>query len=118
MELFDALYSGTDFYAKYANADTLENFYGNLCRQPEKVQEQLIENSVRYLLLDKTTLADNRLAREDEGFLLENDRREDVVAALRTLPDIRVERVCAFNEHYDLVELSGTDSLCVDGEGN
>ncbi len=25
----------------------------------EKVQEQLIENSVRYLLLDKTTLADN-----------------------------------------------------------
>lgn len=118
LELFDALYSGTDFYAKYANADTLENFYGNLCRQPEKVQEQLIENSVRYLLLDKTTLADNRLAREDEGFLLENDRREDVVAALRTLPDIRVERVCAFNEHYDLVELSGTDSLCVDGEGN
>ena len=96
--LFDALYSGTDFYAKYANADTLENFYGNLCRQPEKVQEQLIENSVRYLLLDKTTLADNRLAREDEGFLLENDRREDVVAALRTLPDIRVERVCAVKE--------------------
>ncbi len=117
MQMFDAVYSDTAFFARYANADTLENFYQNLREQPETVQRQLIENSVRYLLLDKTTLADNRLARESGGAFFQNDRREDVIAALRTLPDIRVERVCSFNDSYDLVELSGTDSLCMDGEG-
>lgn len=117
LETFDAVYSDTDFYTKFANADTLENFYQNLRDKPEEVQRQLMENSVRYLLLDKTTLADNRLARESGGFLFQNDRREDVVSALRTLPDIRVKRVCAFNDSYDLVELAGVDSLCMDGAG-
>lgn len=117
LEMFDAVYSDTDFYTTYANADTLENFYWNLQQQPETVQKQLIENSVRYLLLDKTTLADNRRAREYGGFFFQNDRREDVVAALQALPDIRVERVCSFNDHYDLVELAGTNSLCMDGAG-
>ncbi|MDE7232961.1 MAG: hypothetical protein K2N37_07820, partial [Lachnospiraceae bacterium] len=117
LKMFDAVYSGIDFFAKYANADTLEHFYQNLRQQSETVQRQLIDNSVRYLLLDKTTLAENRLAREDGGFLFQSDRREDVVAALEDLPDIRVERVCSFNDHYDLVELAGTNSLCMDGEG-
>lgn len=118
LEMFNAVYSGTDFYAKYANADTLENFYWNLQEQPETVQEQLVDNSVRYLLLDKTTLADNRLARESGGMVMENDRSGDVIAALQALPAIRVERVVPFNEHYDLVELAGVDSLCRDEAGN
>lgn len=115
--MFDAVYSGTDFYTKYANADTLENFYQNLLGQPETVQRQLQENSVRYLLLDKTTLADNRLAREGGGAFSQRDFREDVAAALQTLPDIRVERIVPFNDSYDLVELAGVDSLCMDEEG-
>lgn len=117
LEMFGAVYSDTDYYTRYANADTLENFSRNLLLEPEKVQRQLIDNSVRYLLLDKTTLADNRLAQERAEFYFEKDRREDVIEALQALPDIRVERVCSFNDHYDLVELSGTDSLCMDGEG-
>lgn len=118
LRMFDAVYSGTDYFAKFTNADTLENFYWNLLRQPETVQEQLADNSVRYLLLDKTTLADNRLARESGGLFVENDKSGDVIAALQALPDICVERVVPFNEHYDLVELAGVDSLCRDEAGN
>lgn len=117
LKVFDAVYSDTDFYAKYANADTLENFYQNLLEQPETVQRQLQENSVRYLLLDKTTLADNRLAREGGGAFSQRDFREDVAAALQTLPDIRVERIVPFNDSYDLVELAGVDSLCMGEAG-
>lgn len=118
LEMFDAVYSGTDFYAKYANADTLENLYWNLLNQPKTVQSQLIDNGVRYLLLDKTTLADNRLARESDAIFVENDRSGDVIAALQALPDICVKRVAPFNEYYDLVELVGADSLCRDEAGN
>lgn len=117
MEMFDAVYSETEYFTRYANADTLENFSLNLLQEPEKVQRQLIDNSVRYLLLDKTSLADNRLVREREGFRFQKDRREEVIAALQTLSDIRVERVCPFNDHYDLVEIDGVNSLCMDATG-
>lgn len=117
MEMFDAVFTKENGYAVFVNADTLERFCQNLQEQPETVLRQLMENSVRYLLLDKTTLADNRLARETDGFFFQNDHREDTVAALRTLPDIRVERVCPFNDRYDLVELAGVNSLCIDGTG-
>lgn len=117
LHMFEAVYSDTDFLSRYANADSLQNFYRNLLEEPEKVQRQLIDNGVRYLLLDKTTLADNRLAKQHKDSPFHKDRREDVIAALRTLPDIRVERVCSFNDRYDLVELAGTAALCMDGEG-
>lgn len=117
MEMFDAVYSDTNFFSRYANADTLEYFGRNLREMPETVQRQLIANGVRYLLLDKTALADNRLAQERADAHLRKDRREEVIAGLRALPDLIVERVCPFNEHYDLVELAGTDSLCMDGAG-
>lgn len=117
LEMFDAVYSNTESYAAFANAETMEKFYQNLRQKPETVQRQLIENSVRYLLLDKTTLADNKLAQGWKNFRHEKDRREGIIAALRTLPDLRVERVCAFNDHYDLVELAGADSLCMDSAG-
>lgn len=118
LEMFDAVYSDTDFYTRYANADTEENFAVNLGQKPETVQRQLIENGVRYLLLDKTVLTNNRMAQRKNNSLFDRwDRREDIIAALQTLPDLRVERVCAFNDHYDLVELAGTYSLCMDSAG-
>ncbi len=119
LKMFDAVYTDTDFYAAFTNAETLERFNISLQQKPEKVEKQLIENSVRYLLLDKTALADNRMAQEKKEFLSDwQDRREDVIAALRTLPGIHVERVCAFNDRYDLVEIVGVESLCMDGAGN
>ncbi len=121
LQMFDAIFSETDFFTQYANADTQENFNRNLTNQPQTVQGQLIENGVRYLLLDKTTFAENRLAQEKADFIGPTDqkeRREEVIAALRTLPKIRVERVVPFNEHYDLVELAGVNSLCMDEAGN
>lgn len=117
LEMFDAVYSGTESYAAFANADTMEKFYQNLRQNPEKVQRQMTENGVRYLLLDRTTLADNKLAQDWKNIRYEKYWREDIVVTLRMLPGLRVERVCSFNDHYDLVELAGTNSLCMDGEG-
>lgn len=120
LKQFDAIFSETDFFTQYANADTLKNFCLNLLEEPEKVEKQLIENSVRYLLLDKTTFAENRLAQERADFIGPTDRkdyREEMIAALQTLPDIHVERVVPFNERYDLVEISGVNSLCMDEAG-
>lgn len=116
LKMFDAVYPDTDFFTRYANAGTLENLCRSLLNEPEKVERQMTDNSVRYLFLDKTTLADNRMAQGWKSPYFQNDRREDVVAALREFRHIRVERVCSFNDHYDLVELAGTNSLCMDGE--
>lgn len=120
LKQFDAIFSETDFFTQYANADTQGNFSRNLLEEPEKVEKQLIENGVRYLLLDKTTFEENRLAQEkagDIGFFDRKDRREEVIAALQNLPDLRVERVVSFHERYDLVELTGVNSLCMDEAG-
>lgn len=118
LEEFDRIYSDEEFFTKYANADTLKNFYLNLTAEPDKVQSQLIDNSVRYLLLDKTQLEDNTMAKQRKEAFLEQDFREKVVSSLRALSEIQVKDVKEFNEHYDLVEISGTNSLCMDGEGN
>lgn len=117
LKMFDAVYSDSIFYTRYANADTVEHFCFSLLREPEKARRQLIENGVRYLLLDRTTLAENKIIREKELPLFHIDRREEVISALRTLPDLHVERVCSFNDRYDLVELSGVNSLCMDEAG-
>lgn len=120
LKMFDAVFSETNFFTQYANADTQENFYRNLTNQPQTVQRQLIENGVRYLLLDKTTFAENKLAQERSeliGFVDQKDLRKEVIAALQTLPDIHVERVISFNERYDLVEIAGVNSLCMDEAG-
>lgn len=115
---FDKIYSDKEFFAKYANADILKNLYLNLTTEPDKVQSQLIDNSVRYLLLDKTELKDNTMAQKREGAHLERDYREEVITSLRKLSKIRVVDVREFNEHYDLVEIDGVNSLCMDCDGN
>lgn len=118
LETFDAIYSEKDFFAKYGNADTLQNFWQNLTKNPEKVQRQLIDNSVRYLLLDKTELEDNQRAKENPAAFAAEDYREDVILALHQLPAIRIVRTEEFNAHYDLVEIEGINSLCMDSAGN
>lgn len=117
LEEFDTIYSDWEFYAKYANADTMNNLYLNLIEYPDEVQRQLIDNSVRYLLLDKTELRDNIIAQNHQGKHMERDLRPEIIAALKELPGIRVVAVKEFNEHYDLVEIDGVNSLCMDDSG-
>ena len=118
LEEFDKIYSEKDFFAKYANADSLKNLYMNLETEPDKVQRQLIDNSVRYLLLDKTALKDNSMVLTRKNAQLEKDYREKVITTLRSLPEVQVIDVREFNEHYDLVEIDGVNSLCMDSAGN
>lgn len=118
MESFDAIYSDPEFYAKFANADTMQIFWQNLLQKPERAAQQLINNGVRYLLLDKTELEDNQQAQAYIDSNLHEDIRKEVITALKELPGIEVVRVIPFNEHYDLVEINGINGLCMDGEGN
>lgn len=115
---FDKIYSNEGSLVKFINAGTLENFYLSLTTEPNELQRQLIDNGVRYLLLDKTELEDNILAKKRKDALLEKDFREEAISSLRELSAIQVADVREFNEHYDLVEISGTNSLCMDEEGN
>lgn len=117
LEEFDAIYSDVEFYAKYANADIMSNLYLNLINYPDEVQGQLIDNSVRYLLLDKTELKDNIMAQNHMDKHFERDLRPEIILALKELPGIRVAAVKEFNEHYDLVELDGVNSLCMNSDG-
>lgn len=118
LEEFDAIYTDTDFFAKYANADTMKNLYLNLTLEPDSVQRQLIDNGVRYLLLDKTELRDNIIAQTLSGAHLDQDLRNEVIESLQKLSEIRVADVREFNEHYDLVELDGVNSLCMNEKGD
>lgn len=117
MEAFDAIYTDKEFYTRFANADTTKNLLQNLTQEPEKVSRQLIENGVRYLLLDKSSLEDNQRAQAFMDAKLYRDLRPEIVAALQELPGIRVTGVKEFNAHYDLVEIDGVNSLCTDSEG-
>lgn len=60
----------------------------NLETEPDKVQRQLIDNSVRYLLLDKTALKDNSMVLTRKNAQLEKDYREKVITTLRSLPEV------------------------------
>lgn len=117
LEAFDAIYTDKEFYTRFANADTTRNFLQSLTQEPEKTAQQLIDNGVRYLLLDKSGLEDNQRAQAFMDAKLYRDLRSEINAALKELPGIRVVAVKEFNEHYDLVEIDGVNSLCMDGSG-
>lgn len=118
MESFDAIYSDKDFYARFANADILKNFCQSLSQNAGRAGQQLRDNGVRYLLLDRSSLEDNKRAQAFMDARLYRDLGEEVIAALEAVPGIRVVRVTPFNEHYNLVEIAGINSLCMDGNGN
>lgn len=117
-EVFDAVYTDQYDFFMFSNAGTMRNLELSLLEEPEKVERQLTEQSVRYLLLDKSSLEGNKRAQELTNAWIQKDLRAEIVAALDARPGLSVERVCPFNEHYDLVELSGVNSLCVDEAGH
>lgn len=117
MEAFDTIYTDKEFYTRFANADITKNLLQNLTQKPKKVAQQLMDNGVRYLLIDKSSLEDNQRAQAFMDAGLYRDLRPEIISALKELPDIRVVAVKEFNEHYDLVEIDGVNSLCMNSGG-
>lgn len=109
---FDAIYSDNDFFTVYGNADTAENFYLSLTEQPERLQRQLVDNSVKYLLVDKSDREQNQMVMRRDTVAVNEDYEEKIIKAIKEMPMIDVEHVVQLNENYDLIVLSGINSLC------
>ncbi len=114
---FDAIYSENDFFTVYANADGTENFYLSLTGQPERVQRQLIDNGVKYLLVERSDSEPNQTLLRKQVKMSGQDYEGLIIAALDEMPMLDVERVARLNANYDLIVLSGVNSLCVTGQG-
>lgn len=110
---FDAIYSQSEFFAVYAGADTMENLYFSLLEQPKRIQNQLIDNGVRYLLLERSDSEQNLMVMNRERQVVNKDYEEAIIEVIENMSEINVERVSRLNQNYDLVELSEVNSLCM-----
>lgn len=127
-EQFGMIYAPYSFMTNYGNAAAINYFYYNLILEPEKTEKQLIDNGVKYIFLQKRR---DRGIEEDEEYeeklKTENpyeyvtqfqDYPQRVIDELNSLDNISVEKTKTLNEDYDLIVLSGVDSLCTDNNGN
>ena len=110
---FDAIYSQNEFFTVYADADTMENLYFSLLDQPKRIQNQLIDNSVRYLLVERNDSEQNLMVMNRGRQIVNKDYEEDIIEVIENMSEINVERVSRLNQNYDLIELSGVNSLCM-----
>lgn len=110
---FDAIYSQNEFLTVYADADTMENLYFSLLEQPKRIQNQLIDNGVRYLLVERNDSEQNLMVMNRGRQIVNKDYEEDIIEVIENMSEINVERVSRLNQNYDLIELSGVNSLCM-----
>lgn len=110
---FDAIYSQSEFFTVYADADTMENLYFSLLDQPKRIRNQLIDNSVRYLLVERNDSEQNLMVMNRGRQIVNKDYEEDIIEVIENMSEINVERVSRLNQNYDLIELSGVNSLCM-----
>ena len=47
------------------------------------------------------------------GQIVNKDYEEDIIEVIENMSEINVERVSRLNQNYDLIELSGVNSLCM-----
>lgn len=110
---FDAIYSQNEFFTVFADADTMKHLYFSLQEQPKRIQNQLIDNGVRYLLVERSDSEQNLMVMNRGGQAVIQDYEEDIIEAIKNMSEINVERVSRLNQNYDLIELSGVNSLCM-----
>lgn len=110
---FDAIYLGSEFFTVFADADTMKHLYFSLQEQPKRIQNQLIDNGVRYLLVERSDSEQNLMVMNRGEQAVIQDYEEDIIEAIKNMSEINVERVSRLNQNYDLIELSGVNSLCM-----
>lgn len=114
---FDRIYNTEEGITTYANGGAMKTLHMNLCDEPEVVEEQLIENGVKYILLDRsecdTTKSVSEYVKED----YEKDYYDDIIKKLNKLEKISIESIKKFSKNYDLIVLTGVNSLCTNEHG-
>lgn len=111
---FDRIYDTEEGATTYANGGTMERFYENLLYCPEEVEQQLIQNGIKYILLDRSSYE----ITENFSEYVERDYYEDIIKRLSGLEKISIKSIKKFSENYDLIVLEGINSLCVNADGD
>lgn len=91
----------------------MKHLYFSLQEQPKRIQNQLINNGVRYLLVERSDSEQNLMVMNRGGQAVIQDYEEDIIEVIENMSEINVERVSRLNQNYDLIELSGVNSLCM-----
>lgn len=107
LQQFDKIYDSENYFTVYANAGKIGYFSDSLTECPQELEAQLISNSVKYILVENTN---NKYADEV-------DYTSEIVELFENLENVRVLRTGQYSENYDLIELEGVNSLCVDENG-
>lgn len=118
LEQFDKIYDPEELHTVYANGGVIPYFYENCIECPEEVEEQLINNGIRYVLVREKAdypVGENEHIKKQiyEDTLLGREFEE----LLDSMEHISVEASMPFSEGYRLIVLSGVDPICTDSEG-
>ncbi len=107
LQQFDKIYDSKNIFTVYANAGKVGYFSDSLTECPQELEAQLISNSVKFILVENTNI------KYSDGV----DYTSDIVELFENLENVRVLRTGQYSENYDLIELDGVNSLCVDENG-
>lgn len=107
LKQFDKIYQEDELYTTYANGGKVDFFIQSLTDCPQELEAQLISNSVKYILVENTNI------KYSDGV----DYTSEIVELFENLENVRVLRTGQYSQKYDLIELDGVNSLCVDENG-
>lgn len=113
-EQFDQLYDPENVTTIYANAGQMDDFYENNSdpNSVKRLEQQLINNSVKYLFIENAFSDDGK-----RHFITGKTNYEIVEDVIAQMDNISIEKVINVNESFDVLVLSGTDSICTAENG-
>ncbi len=118
-EQFDMIYDPERFLTVYLNGGTIEYLDENLSDFPDETEQQLIANGVKYVIVQRKSDQESLYAQDAAEVALGYEFYTDELAEkLDSLENISVEDVRELNEIYDVIVLSGVNSICTDNDGN
>ncbi len=121
---FDSIYNPDKIETFILGAGLKSYFINSLQNNKEKLANQLKDNGIRYIFVQKDLNIDMIFKQRDgDNIALYNESindssTDDIVDLLNLLPEIQVLRVIPVSEYYDIIEISGSNSLCMDEAGN
>lgn len=112
LQQYDAIYSSEDWQTAYGNSGQLWYLYQSLQDNTEKTCQQLIDNSVKYLILECDSKTGRVKYYSDDVYENKRDYITEITKLINGTQDLRVSRVCSYEEKYTLMELEGVNPLC------
>ncbi len=112
LKQYDSIYSSEDWQTAYGNSGQLWYLYQSLQDDTEKTCQQLIDNSVKYLILECDSKTGRVKYYSDDVYENKRDYITEITKLINGTQDLKVSRVCPYEEKYTLMELEGVNPLC------